>query len=149
MMQPPTTPTKLKPDTMDCERDFLLSQLYQDAIKATNTDLEVRCPTGSVEATGLKSFNLHYCVASLCSDYFKTFPEPRTGRIIDEIEAHIFLICLQFMYCRAVELSHETVSSVLVAAELLALPGLTKMCFEYLQHNLDYTNHESVISIAE
>ena len=158
----------------------IISELRENCEEGKGTDLEVLCPcpnnikeydvpyifsapacssdtTSSKASSTLtyKKFQLHYCIASISSDYFRKFPYPLKGRKIDEIQSNIFEICLDFMYSGSLisndgeyRLSHENVSSVLAAAQLLGIHDLSTICFQYLKQSLDYSNHATVKEIA-
>ena len=47
------------------------------------------------------------------------------------------------------ELSHGTVVSVLRVADILQLDGLNQKCIEYSEQNLDHSNYEHVVKLAD
>eukprot|EP00978_Attheya_sp_CCMP212_P040135 scaffold215917_cov58-Attheya_sp.AAC.1 len=132
----------------DAHRHQLLERLYLDARKGRNgADLQVQCP--SVEDPDkLQTFYLHLSIASSCSGYFATFPEPQS-RVIQEIDAEMFDMCRKFMYLGDVEVDHSTVSSLLAAAQLFLLVDLSAICFDYLEQNIDHSNYKTVIELAD
>ena len=128
----------------------ILSGLYNDAQKNRGTDLEVKVP----KEEGLPenvSFHLHHNIVAASSEYFATFPEPKLGRIIDDINAKSFSICVKFMYTGEYrdDLSHGNISSILHASEMLVIGELKHKCIEYLETNLDHSNYEQVIELAD
>ena len=128
--------------------NYILSGLYNDAQKGRGTDLEVKVPK---EEGGNASFHLHHNIVAASSEYFATFPEPKLGRIIDDISAKSFSICVKFMYTGEYRdgLSHQNISSILHAAEILVIDGLKQKCVEYLEANLDHSNYIQVIELAD
>jgi len=104
-----------------------------------------------IQRSNTASYHLHSTIAAASSKYFATFPTPKTGRIIDDIDSESFSICVQFMYTGEYQkgLSHENVSSVLYAAELLQMDELKVRCLDYLEQNLDHSNYEIVTDLAD
>lgn len=108
-------------------RSTLLEGLLGDAQKGQGTDLEVLVPTspatienndddGNEESDArnhTSTFHLHHTIVSASSRYFATFPEPRAGRVIEDIDVDSFTICVKFMYTGEYRdsLSHDNVSS--------------------------------------
>ena len=129
----------------------VLLQLYTQSKRGQGTDLEVRCPNDTPCADGstYTTFHLHSLIVSCSSDYFARFPEPRIGRIIQEIDSKTFHVCLEFMYLGEVKVTHDTVADLLHAAELLAITKISDACFAYLRKNLCRENHETVRELAE
>ena len=79
----------------------LIQGLYNDALKGRDTDLQVICPTSSDHQSSIiidsehdgvstATFHLHSLIVSSSSNYFATFPEPKTGRVINDVDAPTF-----------------------------------------------------------
>ena len=80
------------PDNFKCA--VLKGRLYDDAQNGRGTDLEVKVPTGTTAADDqekTKSFHLHHNILAASSRYFTTFPDPKSGRIINDIDTKSFL----------------------------------------------------------
>jgi hypothetical protein len=134
-------------------RKSLLKGLYQKALKGDGTDLEVSVPA-SDEAEA-KTFHLHYNIVAESSKYFATFPTPKS-RTISEVDSDSLSLCMQFVYLGdlndaecAHKLTHDNVAAVLHCADILQIDTLTNLCIMYLQHNLDHSNYEQVVAIAD
>ena len=82
---------------------------------------EIKHTTTKKQQYNTLSYHIHSTIAATSSKYFTTLPNPKTGRIIDNIDSDSFSICFQFMYTGEYQkrLSHKNVSSVLHASELL------------------------------
>ena len=123
--------------------------------------MEVYCPDNDGAVSGdddieeakpkTVKFHLHHMIVLSSSSYFRTFPEPKTGRVINDVDADSFKICVRFMYLGECDgkLTHDNVASVLNAAELLQIDELKKHCMEYLEHHLEHSNYEQVVELAE
>jgi len=98
----------------------------------------------------LTLFHLHHTIVKTSSHYFATFPEPKVGRIIDDLDSSSFAICVEYMYTGEgyQKITHDNVANVLNAAELLQIDGLKQVCLDYLDMNLDHDNYEQVIELA-
>jgi hypothetical protein len=128
----------------------LLKRLYAKHKTGKGTDLEVACPKVLGEPA-LQSFHLHGCIAAEASDYFGNIFIPRNGRVIQEVDAATFQLCVDFMYLQDQDagVNHDNVASVLAAAAFLCMKDLTRACFDYLDRHLDNDNHETVKELAE
>ena len=93
---------------------------------------------------------MHSLIVSSSSNYFATFPEPKTGRVINDVDAPTFEVCAKYMYLGECddELSNDNVASILYASDILQIDGLKLKCMEYLKDNLDHTNYEQVVQFA-
>lgn len=178
----------------DYFRRNLLEGLYEDSQNGRGTDLEVLVPAGRNSIEGNHkgtpdgssnddctetnddggdgdervSFHLHSTIVAASSAYFETFPEPKAGRVIDDLDAETFSICVRYMYtgragemdCRPCgagwsdkeyreRLGDENVASVLYAAELLQIADLKKKCICYLKEHLSHSNYQPIIELAD
>mmetsp|Transcript_21536 Transcript_21536/g.46834 ORF Transcript_21536/g.46834 Transcript_21536/m.46834 type:complete len:718 (+) Transcript_21536:66-2219(+) len=148
-------------------RRLVLQGLYYDARKGRGTDLEVIVPNNDDEgnrdnsdnndgkaAAATTSFHLHHTIAATSSRYFATFPEPKVGRVINDVDSETFSICVKFLYMGEhggyrEAFTHENIASILHAAELLQIDGLKENCIEYLKQNLDHSNYEQIVELAD
>ena len=156
----------MTPYTFSCN---VLGRLYDDARNGRGTDLEVLVPVARAknEASSstnnnindevdesTKKFHLHHIIVAASSRYFATFPEPKIGRVIDDIDADTFSYCVEFMYrgdtreCNG-SIRNDNVTSILYAAEMLQIDELKKKCFEFLEDYLQWCNHEQVVKLAD
>ncbi|KAL9179334.1 hypothetical protein ACHAXT_008624 [Thalassiosira profunda] len=142
-------------------RRAMLQGLYDATAEGIGTDLEVLIPTRDVGGTALcpcsndskrqqSSFNLHQLVVAQSSRYFATFPEPKMGRVIDDVDAASFSACVKFMYLGESDgLSRDTAAGILHASDLLQIDRLKAKCVEYLEQRLDHSNYEQVVELAD
>ena len=116
----------------------------------SNDEAVAACNDGDTPPTPTV-FHLHHNIVASSSGYFSTFPEPKTGRVINDVDADTFEICVRFMYLGECDgmLSHGNVASILNASELFQIDELEHNCMEYLEHNLDNDNYEQVVELAE
>ena len=138
--------------TSDAFRKNILLALYNDASKGVGTDIQVLIPAGKGNHAKQKfvTFHLHGSIASTSSDYFAKFPEPKEGRVIDDIDSNAFALCVKYMYLGDCEdLSHDNVAAVLDATALLQMKDLKQKCIDYLDSCLDHANYIMVMKLAD
>lgn len=128
---------------------MLIDRLYSKSKKGDGTDVEVQCPK-RLHETECETFHLHSNIAAEMSDYFAKIIIPHNGRVIQEVDAPTFEICVRYMYLEMVDkVTCDNVASVLAAADFLQMERLKKACFDFLEDNLDQANFETVKDIAE
>jgi len=99
----------------------------------------------------LTTFHLHHTIVKTSSHYFATFPEPKVGRTINDLDSSSFAICVEYMYTGEgyQKITHDNVANVLNAVELLQIDGLKQVCLDYLDMNINHDNYEQVVTLAD
>ena len=102
------------------------------------------------DTCNLTTFHLHHTIVKTSSHYFATFPEPKVGRTINDLDSSSFAICVEYMYTGEgyQKITHDNVANVLNAAELLQIDGLKQVCLDYLDMNINHDNYEQIIDLA-
>nr|XP_039258012.1 kelch-like protein 12 [Styela clava] len=94
------------------------------------------------------SFPVHRLILAGCSRYFEVmFLRNMTGSDKDyvelkELDKSAVKICLDFIYTAESIIRMSEIEEILRASYVMQLEEFTKLCFEYLEHNL---SHESCI----
>ncbi|KAL9179372.1 hypothetical protein ACHAXT_008662 [Thalassiosira profunda] len=127
-------------------RRSLLRGLHDAALRGSGTDLEVLIPRRGNDAAepSTAQFNLHYPIVAASSAYLAANPEPKSGRVIADVDPEAFAACVEFMYTGEFQLpstnpeTSPNVTSVLDAANILQIDALRERCLACLGiHHLD------------
>lgn len=96
----------------------------------------------------------HRNVLASATDYFKAMfmnetEEAKTG-IVDfpKIPQAVVKQCIDFIYSGQARISMETARNLLDASEMMQLPGLSKLCVEFLAESVDIKSCAEVIALS-
>jgi len=101
-----------------------------------------------------QSFPIHRNVMSACSPVFKSLftmkscARQRQEVYLPNVTPEAIRLLIDFAYTRTASLTPDCIEAVLPLADMYHVPGLVKLCCEYLHRNLSPTNCLGIMGFA-
>ncbi|XP_021926519.1 kelch-like protein 10 [Zootermopsis nevadensis] len=100
------------------------------------------------------SFPVHRMILSMCSEYFRKFfttklhTSEQTDILLHGVSSDVMTQILGYVYFRKMDIHSDNVRQVLVAADYLCIPSVTKLCCDFIKEEIDAENCIDIMQFA-
>ncbi|XP_021927990.1 kelch-like protein 10 [Zootermopsis nevadensis] len=99
-------------------------------------------------------FRVHRVILSMHSEYFRTLftttlhTSEETDILLHAVSSDMMNQILDFVYLREVDIHSDNARQLLVEADYLCIPGVTKLCCDFLKNAMDADNCIGILVFA-